>query len=219
MAALGIDWARPAWVGTVLRENTSPQVLLDLRLDHLIHRVSDATCVAVDMPLGLPDVEREADKLARAFVGPRRNSVFMTPPRSVLAAPSYAEANLIAERILGGKKISQQAWGLRINIRLVENVADCDARLIEVHPEVSFRAMNGSPLHPKNSWNGQAARVAALAKNGIVIPDHLDEGGNVPVADLLDSAAAAWSAQRFSAGIAESLPPAASPAQREVIWY
>jgi predicted RNase H-like nuclease len=65
------------------------------------------------MPIGLPAVERQADVLARKYVGRRRSSVFMTPPRAVLEAPTYAAANVIAPGITGGKKISQQAWALR----------------------------------------------------------------------------------------------------------
>jgi predicted RNase H-like nuclease len=218
--ALGVDWYKRGWVTVLLSVPERPTVLVEADLRALIARVPDGSCIAVDMPIGLPAVERAADRLARLYVGRRRNSVFMTPPREVLAAPSYSEANVIARRILGGRSISQQAWALRHNILLLDEIAREDPRIIEVHPEVSFRAMVGGELaYPKNSWNGQALRRAALAAQGIALPDRLDQGGEVPVADVLDAAAAAWSASRFALGRAASLPENAARDRREVIWY
>lgn len=195
-------------------------MVVDRDLEALIARAAPASCVAVDMPIGLPAVEREADKLARKYVGPRRSSVFLTPPRSVLAPSTYEEANIVAASISGGKKISQQAWALRQKIGEVEKLAAADPRVIEVHPEVSFRKMrNGELEYSKNSWNGQALRRQLLVGQGIVLPDHLTEAGDVPVADVLDAGAAAWSARRLASGQAASFPRDARRDQRQVIWY
>lgn len=216
----GIDWYRRGWVAVVLADAGAPRVLTGTDLKALVARIPDAACVAVDMPIGLPTAERSADKLARAFVGPRWQSVFATPPAEVLKAANYPEANEIAAQLLDGKKISQQAWALRHNIERVAEVADADARIIEVHPEVSFRALADAHVgFPKTTWNGQALRRRALKRAGIELPDELGEGGEVPVADVLDAAAAAWSARRYAQGRAESLPPDAAPGARQVIWY
>ena len=103
---------------------------------------------------------------------------------------------------------------------LVKWLTERDPRIIEVHPEVSFRAMLERELeYPKNSWNGQLLRRSTLAQHGIVFTDFLAEGGEVPVADVLDAGAAAWSARRFVLGQALSLPENALRDQREVIWY
>src|SRR3954470_2381576 len=206
-AVIGVDWYKAGWVAVVL--DPDPRVVVERDLAALIAGVDGVACVGVDMPIGLPETTRKADTAAREFVGPRRNSVFMTPPAPVLAAGSYAEANELAAALLDGKKISQQAWALRANIAAVAAVADEDARVIEVHPEVSFCAMrDGAPLaYPKTSWNGQALRRAALGTHGIVLPDELDEqAGGVPPAHVLDAAAAAWSARRHARGESRSLP-------------
>lgn len=215
---LGVDWCRGGWVGVRLPERGRLVVLAARELDDLLACAVDATCVAVDMPIGLPDVEREADKLARKYVGLRWSSIFMTPPAAVLKAESYAEANVIASGLVG-KKISRQAWALRDNIQRVELLASRDRRLIEVHPEVSFCAMRGSALeYSKHSWNGQALRRDLLMREGIVLPDKLTEAGHVPTADVLDAAAAVWTARRFASGTAESFPEGATRDQWEVIW-
>ncbi len=217
---LGVDCWKRRWVGVLLGASASPTVLVDPSLEGLVARAPEAACVGIDMPIGLPASTRVADELARRYVGSRRNSVFMTRPRPVLLAGSYAEANALAPTLTGGRKISRQAWALRNTIAAVEAVAANDARLFEVHPEVSFRAMHDADLqYPKTSWNGQELRRRILAEAGIVFPDRLVEGGDVPPADVLDAAAAAWSARRYTAGEVQSFPPAAIHGQREVIWY
>jgi len=216
---IGVDWYKAGWVAVVL--GGEPRVIVGADLGALIARVEDVACVGVDMPIGLPDTTRDADRAARDFVGPRRNSVFMTPPRAVLEAASYAEANERAVELLDGKKISQQSWALRKNIGVVEAVAQRDERVVEVHPEVSFCAMrDGEHLaFPKTTWNGQALRRAALATHGIVLPDDLDEAGGVPTADVLDAAGAAWSARRHARGESRSLPGGWARGTPGAIWY
>jgi predicted RNase H-like nuclease len=219
---LGIDWYKAGWVAVVLGRAAGPEVIVGTDLAALVDGVSGAACVAVDMPIGLPETTRVADRAARDFVGVRRNSVFMTPPRAVLDERTYEDANRRAAELLGGKKISQQAWALRRNIEVVAAVAEADDRVIEVHPEVSFCALrNREPLaFPKTTWNGQAIRRAALAGAGIVLPDELDgPAGGVPVADVLDAAAAAWSARRHARGESESLPGEWDRGRHGAIWY
>jgi predicted RNase H-like nuclease len=202
----------------VLARGAEPAAMVGTELRALVARLPEARCIGVDMPVGLPERgARECDRLAKAFVGARRNSVFMTPPRAVLAAESYAAANEIAPDLFGAK-ISQQAWALRANIAAVEAVAD--DRVIEVHPEVSFRAMAGEPLaYAKTTWNGQALRRRLLREAGIELPDDFGEAATVPPVDVLDAAAAAWSARRYANGEALSLPAGARPGERQVIWY
>ena len=216
---IGVDWYKAGWVAVVLAGEL--RVLVGADLKELIDGVSDAACVGVDMPIGLPETVRDTDLRAREFIGPRRNSVFMTPPAAVLEAASYAEANERAAALLDGKKISQQAWALRRNIAVVGAVAEQDDRVIEVHPEVSFCAMrDGEHLaYAKTTWNGHALRRAALGAHGIVVPDHLDEAGGVPPADVLDAAAVAWTARRHARGESASLPPGWERGRPGAIWY
>lgn len=89
-----------------------------------------------------------------------------------------------------------------------------------MHPEVSFRALARQPVaFAMTAWNGQAIRRRALGRAGIEPPEELDEAGGVPVADVLDAAAAAWSARRYAQGRAASLPEGAQRGERQVIWY
>ena len=217
-AVVGID-ARPrGWVAVGLASG-DPEVATAAELPVLIARFPDAAVIAVDMPIGLSGAARECDIAARRFVGPRRSSVFMTPAADVLFAASYDEANR-RSRERHGAGISRQAYALSANVRVVGDIAEADERLIEVHPEVSFRALVGHFLpYGKATWNGQAIRRQALREAGIELPELLEEAGRVPPADVLDAAVAAWSARRFKAGDAGSLPPGSMPRSRPVIWF
>lgn len=164
----------------------------------------DAAVIAVDIPVGLIDeYPRAADGSARAFVGARRGSVFSTPVRAVLEAESHAEANELSKK-LTGKGLSLQSFGMRHRILEVDAWASRDERIIEVHPEVSFRELSGKPLqYSKHTPEGLAERCALLRHEGIEIPPRPPRAKED---DLLDAVAAAWSAARYAQGIAEPLP-------------
>lgn len=80
-------------------------------------------------------------------------------------------------------------------------------RIIEVHPEVSFRELAGSPLeYGKKTYNGTMMRLKLLERAGIDIPAELGSVGGVGLDDVLDAGAAAWTAARYVRGEARSLP-------------
>jgi len=108
--------------------------------------------VGIDIPIGLPrEGVRAADTAARVFVGPRRSTVFPTPPRAALVAATYAEARQALP------SLSAQSFALGRKILEVE--ACLEDRVFEVHPEVSFAALASRQLrHSKRSWNGQMER-------------------------------------------------------------
>lgn len=193
------------------------------RFEELLKEHSDASIVGVDIPIGLPvSGAREADQLARTFVGPRRNSVFPVPPRAMLEAGSY-QAALDLARNLGVVRISKQSFGLAPKMLEVDGIAGRDERVLEVHPEVSFRAMAGQPLRcSKKSWNGASVRRMLLARHDIVLPDDLGAAGLAAVDDVLDAAAAAWTADRIARGKADSLPSPPeelADGRKAAIWY
>ncbi|GIE10469.1 hypothetical protein Afe05nite_23090 [Paractinoplanes ferrugineus] len=77
-----------------------------------------------------------------------------------------------------------------------------------MHPELSFAALAGAPLpDSKRTWSGVHHRRRLLAEAGIHLPDDLGTPGRqAAVDDILDAAAAAWSALRVANGTATSLP-------------
>jgi predicted RNase H-like nuclease len=223
----GADVVKGRWIYVVLENGSfnTAQVVDSLR--QIPEVLGPIDLLALDIPIGLPadgaDWPRPSDLAARTFVGPRRFSVFTTPPRPVYDEPTYADANAF-HRQLTTKGLSCQAWALRTKILETETFITDNPNTIEVHPEVCFRAMKGEPLgFSKKTWNGQTERRALLATQGVELPGQLDEiTGKVPPDDLLDAAAAAWTAWRCEKGIGEALPESNSNTPftvRGLIWF
>ena len=80
--------------------------------------------------------------------------------------------------------------------------------MVEVHPEASFAELAGAALQSRKScWAGIALRRCLLAGAGISLPDDLGlSGEKAAVDDVLDAAAAAWTAVRVLRDQAWSTP-------------
>jgi predicted RNase H-like nuclease/catechol 2,3-dioxygenase-like lactoylglutathione lyase family enzyme len=163
----------------------------------------DAEVVGVDVPIGLPEAgARRADEEARRFVGERASSVFPTPIRAVLEAPTYADARRVATE-LTGKSVSAQSYALGRRILEVDEYAHRDTRVIEVHPEVSFHELAHRPLTSKHRLEGLVERRALLEDAGLDVPA---TAPRIAEPDLLDATIVAWTAQRYARGDALPLP-------------
>jgi predicted RNase H-like nuclease len=198
--AVGIDGWRLGWVAVALRDGAFDEAFTAPHLDEVIAHFSDAEAFGVDIPVGLSESgPRECDLAARALIGKRWPSVFLAPQRQALGLLRYAEA------LAASPGLSRQAFALVGKI--AEADSNGDPRLREVHPEVSFWAMAGRHLpDPKKTWAGMHDRLDILRLHGIELPAaDLGPAGSVPPDDLIDAAAAAWTAARVAAGTAESV--------------
>jgi predicted RNase H-like nuclease len=227
---LGVDACKAGWIGISLDHAGhfhSAQLARGIvDLVSMMPVSVSVTVIGVDMPIGLPDQgERQADALARKRIGALSSSVFMVPTRTALAAEQHPEASVINKSFDGGKGISIQAWGLKSKLLEVDAWvrASPSARVVEVHPEVSFAAMGDAPLTTsKKSWAGIADRHQLLSSIGIHIPHQLGDAGRAAADDVLDAGAAAWSAYRVARGQAVSLPSEPevfSDGLSAAIWY
>lgn len=223
MIVVGADGCRGGWVAVELRDGGFHAARFFERFEALLEASATTAVIGVDIPIGLLERGvRGADREARRALGPAASSLFATPPRAALEAASYAAAREVA-RGLGGPGISAQAYGLRAKILEVDPLAAADARIHEVHPELSFRALAGEALGAgKKSWNGLFERRRLLAAAGIALPEALGEAGRRAGADdVVDAGAAAWSAWRIARGEARCLPdpPETVPRARPIaIW-
>jgi predicted RNase H-like nuclease len=212
MTAVGIDACKSGWIAVALRPRKDAEAHYLASIADLAGVIPDASVVAIDIPIGLPEAgRRQSDGEARAFLGARRNSVFFAPVREALLASTHAEATAVSLRLTGAG-ISQQAYRLAPKIFEVEHwLTHATCPVFEVHPEVSFAEMLGAPARAtKKSWGGMIERRAILAKAGIALEQSSAAvSARAGVDDMLDAGAAAWSAMRLLGGAARSLP--ASP--------
>lgn len=226
MEVLGVDGCSGGWVGVVLGGPGPVRAVAGPRLADLLAEAPAVAAVGVDIPIGLLDEGfRAADLAARAFLGGTwRATVFLTPPRPALEAATYAEASARC-RAITGKGMSRQAWSLVPRILEADRLRPAvGVPFREVHPEVSFKAMAGAALQaPKRTWAGHCERRRLLAAAGIALPDDLGPAGRFAgTADMLDAAAAAWTARRLATGAATPLPdPPAQLAEGHpiAIWF
>ncbi len=196
---VGIDAYKWGWVAVALEDGGFAEATADTDLARMVDRYPEAAAVAVDIPIGFPDNGwRRADDGARALLGRRWMTVFRIPPRPVWESDTYDDATNRC-RQLTGSGLSRQAFGLREKLLEANRLVDDGKELHEVHPEVCFHAMGASAQLPsKKSWAGQTNRRRLLESQGISLPDDLGPAGVVPPDDVLDAAAAAWSAHRIA---------------------
>lgn len=231
---IGVDGAKSGWFA-VWRTADGFGFDLYARAEQLVAAHPHAACIAVDVPIGLADTgSRAPDALARSFVGGRRaSSVFSAPLRGALNAQCHAEASALNRRFdEKGRGISIQAFGILPKIREWDTLlrADAKARRVvrEIHPEVSFAAMNAGVglVAPKRSDEGHRQRLALLGEHfGLAAVQALlaEVPRRIAAADdVADALAALWTAERIHAGRAGSLPspPSEDSAGLQMaIWY
>ncbi|MCE9558970.1 MAG: DUF429 domain-containing protein [Armatimonadetes bacterium] len=180
--------------------------------------ICDMLVIAIDIPLGqLSGGGRECDPAARRLIGRRRSSVFPVPFREALMGATRSEADA-RSRALGGPGVPAQTFGLFPKIvelrSLMLRAPSIAAKLFEIHPEVSFWAMNGgSDLDfPKKHEFGKLQRRQLLtAEFGADLDERITALGVISSAvawdDVYDAFAAAWTAKRIALGKAERVTP------------
>jgi len=202
MFVAGVDGCRAGWVAFKV-ELPSLATSVDLvdvpKMPN--SRPTDLLSLAIDIPIGLLDCSRACDKAARKLLGqPRGTSVFAAPCRLALAATTHASASQI-NREKTGRGLSQQAFGIIPKVKQVDDAISSDSQrwAFEVHPEVCFWALNRRrPMaHNKKTKEGAAERIALVRRLFPDIDRHLaNRPPHVGADDLLDAAAAAWTALR-----------------------
>lgn len=234
----GIDGCRGGWAVATVSARMAEATPCDVQLTVVPHfaealaLVSDARCVAVDMPIGLLSSPRpggrDCDRAARALLGRQGSSVFSPPARPALAAREYREAQR-----LQGAGLSIQTWNIVPRIREVDAVmtSSLQGRVLEAHPELAFRTLagGGAALARKASAEGFSERVALLTKIlGASMPDLREARARLGAArvgldDLADALVLADVARRAATGDAFRVPAAAPPEDarglRMEIWF
>jgi predicted RNase H-like nuclease len=212
---MGVDGWRGAWVGA--RLDGRAVELLALPDAAVVLAVPDVEVVGIDMPIGLSDDGvRLCDVEARRRLGRAGSSVFPTPVRAVLATDVYAEARALSRAATDPPRApSAQSFQLVRAIRSLDDALGDPPtdRVVEVHPELAFRALDPAVRDPKGTARGMAQRLAALRTVMDVDAALLDAPPRVPAVDALDACAAAWSARRIADGTAECVGDGATDAR------
>lgn len=222
---VGIDGCRGGWVAVVL-DRARPEAIdvrTVARVVDLLRVLPEDAILAVDMPIGLPDLigpnGRGPERAVRPLLGMRQSSVFSVPSRAAVYQTDYREACRVAfETSDPPRKVSKQCFFLFDKIReldaLLTQQPELIARVYETHPEVAFWRLNGEramaePKKVKSSLEplGLRERRALLERCGL--PGRIFDAPLLPgvgADDLLDAAANVLIACRIADGAAEPFP-------------
>lgn len=163
VALAGVDGCKAGWVAAVRRSGSVDEIVVVDRFAALVDALPDDAVIAVDMPIGLPDVTRRGGRgpemAVRPLLGQRQSSVFSIPSRAaVYAEPAgfstldaWYEAHRRASAVARAtsdppRAISIQAFGIFSKIREIDSLLrdrpELRGRIRESHPEVAFWQLN-----------------------------------------------------------------------------
>jgi predicted RNase H-like nuclease len=178
--------------------------------------VSPAEAICVDIPIGLLDRpgRRTCDVEARRLLGRgRASSVFAPPSRRALAFDDYVGASETNFQ-LTGRHLNKQSFNIAAKVREVDEAmkSGMQGRVLEVHPELCFQALNGHAVSRvnKKTTAGREARWRLLRT---VFPD-LGPNPTLPVQlkglcgadDYVDALVCAWTAACVARGVGRRIP-------------
>jgi predicted RNase H-like nuclease len=223
----GVDGCKAGWIAvtTTTESFDKAEVKIFKSVAALVSELAPRSIIAIDMPIGLPERAikggREPDWAARAFLGPRRASVFPVPSRKAVYVheQGYRRVCDIARETSDQKRApSKQLFGILRRIQQIDEILRREPvlrdRVFEVHPEVSFKVMNNDESLPERKKvkgrinpQGMQLRKELLAKEGFPFSflDQIPPQG-AGHDDFYDACACAWSAKRIVYGTARVFP-------------
>ena len=213
---IGIDGCRVGWIIAKVddKKSLSFHIVKNLNDDYL--KQSNLSCIGIDIPLQLTHTgKRLAEIEARVLLKKRACTIFSPPTLNALRAKNYIDACEVNFKECG-KRISKQSWNLFPKIieahKFLENNSISKLEVFEVHPELSFMAMNDMNLveASKKTETGKEIRIKLIQK---FFPNFSFESvrnkykkNQVLDDDILDSISVLWSTQRIVDNIAQFVP-------------
>ena len=201
---VGIDWMKPYWLAAEI-QGTEVSIRKLSNITEINDYYLTADTVLIDIPVGLPEnaVENAArpDCEARNYLPTdRKPTIFPVPCRQAINMESYTEASAENERVLG-KKLTSQSYAFSKIIRQVDDFLLKEKywqnRLVESHPEVAFKRLNGGKglNHSKHTEAGIQERIVILQRYGVDPVPLFTEFTSKQYEDVLDALCLAVSAK------------------------
>jgi predicted RNase H-like nuclease len=215
-SVIGIDGCKAGWIAAKALENKSISFQIIKNLNDNYLKEGNLSHIGIDIPLQLSHSgKRLAEIEARALLRNRACTIFSPPTLNALRAKNYIDACDVNFKECG-KRISKQSWNLFPKIKeaqeFLQNNSISKLGIFEVHPELSFMAMNDMSLikASKKTDIGREIRIKLvkkffpnfsfeLVRNKYKKTQVLDD-------DILDSISVLWSTQRIVDNIAKFVP-------------
>ena len=169
-SVIGIDGCKAGWITTKILGNKSISFQIIESLNDSYLKESNLSHIGIDIPLQLSHSgKRIAEIEAWVLLKNRACTIFSQPTLNALRAKNYIDACDINFKECG-KRISKQSWNLFPKIKeaqeFLENNSISKLRVFEVHPELSFMAMNDMNLieASKKTDIGKEIRIKLIQK-------------------------------------------------------
>ena len=224
---IGIDGCKSGWFSVWENQDKSIHSSVFSNLNELknFFKNESQLIIGIDMPVVLSEViPRQADQLARKLLSKKASSVFTAPTPEMLNQPNYEKASLVSKRLFG-KSMSLQSWYLFPKIKDVQTMIHHeDMQIYEIHPELSFRAMNNEQviLESKKTLEGFALRNSLLSMHfkNFIFEEIRRQYARKDVMDndILDALAVLWSAKRIQSNQASFLPQAPEKPNMQIVY-
>ena len=211
----GIDGCKFGWVVAEERTKGDLSIRLIKDLNDLESISSQKSIAGIDIPLAIHEKGfRMADAEARTLLKSRSSTIFSAPALETLHSDNYTAACEINESICG-KKISKQSWFLFSKIKEARKIfckPNKKIKLYEVHPELSFMAMNGMRVIELGKKTDEGFKIRHKLVKKLFPKFDFDKiranfkRSDVADDDILDAIAVLWSTQKIIANMASYVP-------------
>ena len=213
---IGMDGCSAGWFTTKIADKQSLifNIIEDLNDDYL--KKSNLSHIGIDIPLYLSKTgKRRAEIEARFLLKKRACTIFSPPTFNVLRAKNYIDACEINFKECGNR-ISKQSWNLFPKIKeaqkFLENNLICQVGIFEVHPELSFMAMNDMKVIEFGKKTNDGFKMRYLLLKKFFPKFNFEEvrakfkKKDVADDDILDAVAVLWSTQKIIDKIVSFVP-------------
>lgn len=224
---IGIDGCKSGWFAVWHNQDGAIETAIFQSVSDLKNFFIETNqlIIGIDIPVILSElIPRQADQLARKLLSKKASSIFTAPTPEMLNQPNYEKASLVSKKLIG-KSMSLQSWYLFPKIKDVQTILHCeDIKVFEIHPELSFRAMNNEKviLESKKTHEGFKIRKSLLNKHFLNLNfdtirnkyqkrDVLDN-------DILDALVVLWSAKRIANNQASYLPKIPEKPNMQIVY-
>ena len=224
---IGIDGCKSGWFAVWQNQDEVIETAVFQSMNNLKNFFIETNqlIIGIDIPVILSEVmPRQADQLARKLLSKKASSIFTAPTPEMLDQPNYEKASLVSKKLIG-KSMSLQSWYLFPKIKDVQTILhDRTIKIFEVHPEVSFRALNNQNIiiESKKTVEGFKIRKFLLEKHFLNL--NFDSIRNkyqkkdVMDNDILDALVVLWSTKRIVNNQASYLPEKPEKPNMQIVY-
>jgi len=207
----GVDGCKGGWLVAITEQwpQMKPSLKVCPKFSDVISETRSCSATVIDIPIGLPqsNSERRCDLQARKAICDSRvpnahSRVFRPPPRSALQFSDWQGFQRHISELIHISP-TKQAFDFSPKIKEVDDGMDPDLqrRILEFHPEPTWKRIAGYTLQSKHNAAGLLERLNVLQKLGanwilefiddpvmrkVALDDVLDAVVGLGVADRID---------------------------------